>query len=185
MAKLGLYQNINKKKNSLLTQNIPIFCWSLSDITLTLQHQVNIGPISRQHPELRKNETRTYVLGNCIGAAPLLWNTPSTKTPFFPLHTMKKHGLSKYISKCLLEIKLECPIFTSTSPRLLFRPMLILCCRIMYSNSRPSNLAIAAALGSGLQTIFVGLDGADLSDSRAQASLSFVAAPAIFCKQRV
>lgn len=40
----------------------------------------------------------------------------------------------------------------------------------------PSNLAIAAALGSGLQTIFVGLDGADLSDNRAHASLSFVAA---------
>lgn len=108
-----------------------------------------------------------------MDCAPFLWKTPSTKTPFFPLHMRKKFGWSKKTSKCLREIKLECPILTSTSPRELFLPMVIRFCRTMYSNSRPSRRAIASPVLSGLHCT-LGLAGADLSASRAQASLSVV-----------
>lgn len=85
---------------------------------------------------------------------------------------MKKFGYSKKTSKCTREIKLERPILTSTSPLLLFRPMEIRGCRIVYSNSLPSNRAIAVPLLSGLHTTRDGLDGADLSANNARASLS-------------
>ena len=65
-------------------------------------------------------------------------------------------------------------MFTSTSPLLLFRPIEIRDCRIMYSKSLPSKRAIATPFGSGLQARLAGLDGADLPvrANKAQASLS-------------
>ena len=45
-------------------------------------------------------------------------------------------------------------------------------CRIKYSKSLPSSLAIAAPLDSGFQVCFVGLAGADRKDSSANASWS-------------
>lgn len=114
-----------------------------------------------------------YVLGNCMAGAPFLWKIPSTNTPFLPLHVMKKCGGSKRISTCFLEMKLECPIFTSTEPLELFRPTIIFFCRTRYSNSRPSNLAIAVPSVSGHHWIFEGLVGADLRASKAQASFSW------------
>lgn len=45
---------------------------------------------------------------------------------------------------CLLDMKEELPMSTSTSPLELLRPMTILLCRIMYSNSRVSSRAMGA-----------------------------------------
>lgn len=70
-------------------------------------------------------------------------------------------------------MKLEWPMFTSTSPRELLRPMKILFCRTMYSNSRPSIRAMATPLFSGLHCTLEGLAGADLRARRAHASLSW------------
>lgn len=64
-------------------------------------------------------------------------------------------------------------MFTSTSPRELFRPMMIRFCLTIYSNSLPSNLAITVPLLSGLHCTLEGLAGADLRAKRAQASLSW------------
>lgn len=76
-------------------------------------------------------------------------------------------------------MKLEWPMFTSTSPRELFRPMIIFFCRTMYSNSRPSILAIAVALLSGFHCTLLGLAGALFNAKSAQASLSGVRTPDI------
>jgi hypothetical protein len=112
----------------------------------------------------------THDFGNWSAGAPFLWNTPSTNTPFFPLHVMKKFGCSKKISMCRLDIKLESPILTSTSPLELFRPMVIRFCRTMYSNSRPCSLAIAVP---DFHCILDGLGDVDFRANNAQASLSF------------
>lgn len=114
----------------------------------------------------------TYDLGNCNGGAPLRWKMPSIKTPFFPLHFMKKFGWSNVISKWTREMKLECPIFTSTSPLLLFRPIVMRVLCISNLKSRPSKRAIEIPPGSGAHWIFDGLAGADLSASNAQTSFS-------------
>lgn len=116
----------------------------------------------------------TYDLGSCSEGPPFLWNTPSTNTPFLPLQVMKKAGWSKNTSRCFLEMKLEWPILTSTSPLLLLRPMVICFWRTRYSKSRPSRRAIAVPVTSGAHCTFEGLAGADLSARRAQASLSAV-----------
>lgn len=118
--------------------------------------------------------SHTHVLGSCKGGAPFLWNTPSINMPFFPPHLRKKFGSSYIISKCTLEMKLEWPMFTSTSPLLLFRPTEIRDWRIKYSKSLPSNLAIATPFGSGLHFLLAGLAGADwfLRANNARASLS-------------
>lgn len=71
-------------------------------------------------------------------------------------------------------MKLECPIFTSTSPRELFLPITIRLCRTKYSKSLASMRAIASPRSSGLHWIFEGLAGADFNDNKAQASLSAV-----------
>lgn len=65
-------------------------------------------------------------------------------------------------------------MLTSTSPRELFRPMMMRFCRTMYSNSRPSSRAITSPLTSGLHCTLDGLAGADFNASRAHASLSCV-----------
>ncbi len=44
----------------------------------------NIDPAPRPQPSFLL--LSTYVLANCMGLAPFRWKTPSTKTPFFPLH---------------------------------------------------------------------------------------------------
>lgn len=69
-------------------------------------------------------------------------------------------------------MKLEWPIFTSTSPLLLFRPMEMRCFLIIYSKSLPSNLAIISPWGSGLHARRAGLAGADFRANNAHASLS-------------
>jgi len=63
-------------------------------------------------------------------------------------------------------------MFTSTSPRELFLPMVILFWRTIYSNSRPSRRAIAVPSLSGLHWSFEGLAGADFRAKRAHASLA-------------
>lgn len=61
-------------------------------------------------------------------------------------------------------MKLEWPILTSTCPLELFRPITIRFCRIRYSSSRPSSLAITPVTSwSGAHCTFVGLPGMDLS----------------------
>ena len=66
-------------------------------------------------------------------------------------------------------MKLEWPIFTSTSPLLLFRPMLIRLFRIIYSKSLPSNRAIAWETDSAFHDAAIaGL----LRDKRTRASIS-------------
>lgn len=65
-------------------------------------------------------------------------------------------------------------MLTSTSPLLLFRPMVMRLWRTMYSNSLPSSLAMGAPLASRFHCILEGLAGADLRASSAQASLSCV-----------
>ena len=114
----------------------------------------------------------TYDLGNCSGGAPFRWNMPSMKTPFFPLHFMKKFGWSKFISRWTLEMKLECPMLTSTSPLLLFLPIVMRVLCISNLKSRPSKRAMEIPPGSGAHWIFDGLAGADLSESKAQTSFS-------------
>lgn len=114
----------------------------------------------------------THVLGSWSGGAPFRWKIPSMNTPFFPVHFIKKFPCSKNISKCTREMKLERPIFTSTSPLLLFRPILIFCWRIVYSRSLPSKRAIAVPLLSRLHATLDGLAGADLRANNAKASLS-------------
>ena len=69
-------------------------------------------------------------------------------------------------------MKLEWPIFTSTSPLLLLRPITMRFWRIIYSKSLPSKRAIAAPFGSGLHARLDGLAGADFRANNAQASLS-------------
>ncbi len=69
-------------------------------------------------------------------------------------------------------MKLEWPIFTSTSPLLLLRPMVMRVWRIIYSKSLPSNRAIAGFFGSGLHARLDGLAGADLRANNAHASWS-------------
>ena len=85
-----------------------------------------------------------YILGSWRGAAPFLWNTPSTKTPFFPLQIMKKLGCSKKTSKCRLDMKEEWPMLTSTWPLDEFLPITSRLCRTRNSNSLPSILAMTA-----------------------------------------
>lgn len=63
-------------------------------------------------------------------------------------------------------------MLTSTCPRLEFRPMMTRFCRMRYSKSRPSSLAIAVGAGSWAHCTFEGDGGADLSESSAHASLS-------------
>lgn len=65
-------------------------------------------------------------------------------------------------------------MFTSTSPRELFLPMMILFCRTIYSNSRPSKRAMTSPLTSEPHCTFEGLAGADFKAKRAHASLSCV-----------
>jgi hypothetical protein len=65
-------------------------------------------------------------------------------------------------------------MFTSTSPRELFRPMMMRFCRTKYSMSRPSMRAMASPLSSGLHWTLEGLVGADFSERRVHASLSDV-----------
>ena len=91
------------------------------------------------------------------------------KTPFFPLHFIKKLGCSLNISRCTRDMKLEWPMLTSTSPLLLFRPMVMRCFLIVNSKSLPSSLAIAVPTQSGLHDVLVGLVGADLRASKARA----------------
>ena len=125
-------------------------------------------PCARNQNMLRA----THVLGSWSGGAPFRWKIPSMNTPFFPVHFIKKFPCSKNISKCTREMKLERPIFTSTSPLLLFRPILIFCWRIVYSRSLPSKRAIAVPLLSRLHATLDGLAGADLRANNAKASLS-------------
>ena len=114
----------------------------------------------------------TYDLGSCNGGAPFPWKMPSMKTPFFPLHFMKKFGWSNVISRWTREMKLECPIFISTSPLLLFRPIVMRVLCISNLKSLPSRRAIALPLGSGAHWILEGLAGAELRDNSAQTSFS-------------
>ena len=88
----------------------------------------------------------TYDFGNSRGAAPFLWKMPSTNTPFFPLHVSKNCLFSKNISKWSLEMKLDSPMLTSTSPLLLFRPIIMCVFLIINSKSRPSKRAIGSIL---------------------------------------
>lgn len=64
-------------------------------------------------------------------------------------------------------MKLEWPTLTSTWPLLLFLPIVIRRWRTIYSNSRPSSLAMGVPLEKGLA-------GADLRARSAHASLSCV-----------
>lgn len=120
------------------------------------------------HQNMRR---ATHVFGSWSGGAPFRWKIPSINTPFFPVHFIKKFPCSKNISRCTREIKLERPIFTSTSPLLLFRPIVIFCCLIVYSMSLPSNRAIASPLLSRLHCTLDGLAGADFRANNAKASL--------------
>lgn len=114
----------------------------------------------------------TYDIGSFNGGAPRLWKTPSTNTPFFPLHLRKKLGDSNLSSRCFLEMKLECPMFTSTLPSELFLPIIIRLCRTRYSNSRPSSFAIGATALTVDHTSRSGRELLDLRAKRAKASLS-------------
>lgn len=80
-------------------------------------------------------------------------------------------------------MKLEWPMLTSTLPRELSRPMIVLFSRIRYSNPRASRRAIAelglppgpvarslTQLGVWLEPLLEGLVGADRSDKSTQAS---------------
>ena len=96
---------------------------------------------------------------------------PSMNTPFFPLHFIKKLGCSLKISRCTRDIKLEWPMLTSTSPLLLFRPMVMRGFLIVNSKSLPSSRAIAIPTQSGLHDVLVGLVGADLRANKARAWL--------------
>ena len=73
---------------------------------------------------------------------------------------------------CRRDMNEEWPIFTSTSPLLLFLPMTIRFCLIINSNSRVSSRAMAWDSMLGAYWMLEGLAGADLSANRAQASLS-------------
>lgn len=86
----------------------------------------------------------TYSRGSCRGGAPLLWNTPSTNTPFLPRQRNENpHGSSKVIWRCRREMKLEWPMFMSTEPCDELRPTVTVRCRMTKSKSRPSSLARA------------------------------------------
>lgn len=63
-------------------------------------------------------------------------------------------------------------MFTSTSPLLLFLPIVMRDWRIRYSKSLPSKRAIADPFGSGFHATLDGLAGADLRANNAHASLS-------------
>lgn len=63
-------------------------------------------------------------------------------------------------------------MFTSTWPRLEFRPIITFFWRIMYSKSRPSSRAMAVGAGSCAHCTFEGDGGADLRERSVQASLS-------------
>ena len=82
--------------------------------------------------------------------------------------------MSWYISRWFRDIKLEWPIFTSTSPLELLRPMVMRVWRIMYSKSLPSNRAMADPFPSGFHDWWTGLAGADfpVKESNAKASFS-------------
>ena len=108
-------------------------------------HSLSLG----LHLFIRSKETHCF--GSIRGAAPFRWKTPSTNTPFLPLHIIKKFNASKYISMCLLDIKLLWPILTSTSPLLEFLPITTRFVRTMYSNSFPSSLAMGFPFLSGDQ----------------------------------
>lgn len=70
-------------------------------------------------------------------------------------------------------------MLTSTWPLELFRPMTMRFCRMRYSSSRPSNLAITPVTSwSGAHCTLVGLPGIDLSACSVQ-SVSDMAAPRV------
>ncbi len=83
----------------------------------------------------------TYFVGSCKRPFSRRKKVPSTKTPFLPLHKMKKAFLSSTISKCLRLTNLEEPMLTSTSPSLLFRPIRIRLLFMKNSKFLPSSLA--------------------------------------------
>lgn len=73
-------------------------------------------------------------------------------------------------------MKLEWPMFTSTWPLELFRPMTMRFCRIRYSSSRPSSLAITPVTSwSGAHCTLVGLPGIDLSACSVQSGSDMAA----------
>lgn len=74
-------------------------------------------------------------------------------------------------------MKLEWPMLTSTWPLELFRPMTMRFCRIRYSSSRPSSLAITPVTSwSGAHCTLVGLPGIDLSACSVQSVSDMVPA---------
>lgn len=118
-----------------------------------------------------KPPKQTYVRGSCNGGAPFLWKIPSMNTPFLPLHFIKKLGCSEKISRCTLEIKLEWPMLTSTSPLLLFLPTVMRGFLMVNSKSLPSKRAMASPLVSWVHTALDGLAGAGFKANNASAWL--------------
>jgi len=134
----------------------------------------------------------TYMFGSSMASAPFLRKTPSTKMPFFPRHLMKNFGRStpaasaQMISRWTLDTNVDCPIFTSTSSRLLLRPIVTRVLRIVYSKLWPLRYASCSVpYKSVSRTTLLSPDanasmffivclqiGADCSARRAKASLS-------------
>ena len=127
-------------------------------------------------------KTNTHIRGNSSGSAPFRWKNPSTKIPFFPLHTRKNLNdtavpddgapSTQKISRWLRETKLDRPMSMSTSPLLLLRPIVARRLRIVNSKSRPSSRARATPRSSpagdhDIDRRAAGLDGADRSANNA------------------
>ena len=144
--------------------------------------------------------------GSCIASSPFCWKTSSTKMPFLPRHLMKNFGrstlqVSTQISRWTRDTNVECPTFTSTSSRLVLRPIVTRDLCIVYSNSWPSRRASGKITSRGVLPQTISPDahafmfsivclktGASRSARRAQASLSetFLTSDMIrLCRQQI
>jgi hypothetical protein len=124
--------------------------WVDGNLMMQLQKR---GSVSKSVQE-RVSETRhrpsrvflTHEFGNCSLLFSLFWNMSSTKTPFFPRHTRYSWFRSISMSRWRREMNREFPMFTSTPPSLLLRPIVILLLSIVNSKSLPSSRAYAVSM---------------------------------------
>ena len=94
----------------------------------------------------RPSRCLPHEFGNWSLLFSLFWNMSSTKTPFFPRHTRYSWFRSISMSRCRREMNREFPMFTSTPPSLLLRPIVILLLSIRNSKSLPSSRAYAVSM---------------------------------------
>ena len=96
--------------------------------------------------QFRHVSTLSHELGNWSFLFSLFWNMSSTNTPFFPRHTRYSWLRSIKMSRWRREMNRELPMFTSTPPSLLLRPIVILLLSIRNSKSLPSSRAYAVSI---------------------------------------